>query len=102
VASLSRTVEFGALGVIRARCFFELVARVDRAIFGVPASGAPPAVRHAMGDGKVERGPVRTGLPADTIFILAKHMPGTASSKDVKMAPRAPFVYAHPACAWPR
>lgn len=54
---------FSALPIAAARCFPQLVARIDGPILGHSASGVPVATRDAVLDGKIQRRTVSPWLP---------------------------------------
>ena len=67
-------VPFSALDVTLAGYLLQLIAAIKGAILGQPALRAPAAVRDAMLNREIKRGPVGVGLAAGNDFL--KHSDG--------------------------
>jgi hypothetical protein len=65
---------------------------VDRAVLGFPAFWAPAAVRDAVVDGEVQRGPVRAGLPARNDLQACQAHAGFSVKRSTRQTPSSRFT----------
>ncbi len=99
-------VPLGALGIVPARGFAEGVAVGHGPVLGPAAPGAPSAAGHAAGQGRIQGGPVHTGLPPGDDPLqppafrpwFRRHDPGSLLAHGC--APRPPLTVDSPSRGW--